>query len=244
MTASRRKPHRPAPSPSRGEREVARAALREIFARLEAAYDAETWHWSPEYVRGPIDVIVSAILVQHTAWTNAARALEQLRAAGALDTRVLASMPDDDLAPVIRISGTPSVKARRLRAIASTIETAGGMDAFLALADDDLRERLLATHGVGPETADGIMLYAAGRRVFMVDAYTQRLFRRIGLGPAADRYGDWRRYFEDALPGGDAAMFQRCHAYIVLHGKALCRAKPLCGRCPLLEVCETGRGRA
>jgi endonuclease-3 related protein len=232
MTALRRKP------------QPRSKALREIFARLEAAYGAETWHWSPDYVRGPIDVIVGAILVQHTVWANAERALEGLRAAGALDTRVLASMPDDDLLPLIRVSGTPNVKARRLRAIASTIETAGGMDAFLALADDDLRERLLATHGVGPETADGIMLYAAGRRVFMVDAYTQRLFRRIGLGPAADRYGDWQRHLEDALPGGDVAMFQRSHACIVLHGKALCRAKPLCERCPLSDICETGRGRA
>lgn len=194
-------------------------------------------------MRGPIDVIVGAILVQHTVWANAERALEALRDAGALDTRTLASMPDDDLLPLIRVSGTPSVKALRLRAIASTIESVGGLDAFLALPDDELRERLLATHGVGPETADGIMLYAAGRRAFMIDAYTQRLFRRIGLGPAGDRYGDWQRYFESALADGDAAMFQRCHAFIVLHGKALCRAKPLCAQCPLLDLCETGRGR-
>lgn len=230
-------PRPPLPGVERGSAE----RIREIFARLEAAYGAETWHWSPDYVRGPIDVIVGAVLVQHTVWANAERALEQLRAVRALDTRVLVSMPDGDLLPLIRVSGTPSVKARRLRAIASTIETAGGADAFLSLPDDELRAALLATHGVGPETADGIMLYAAGRRVFMVDAYTQRLFRRIGIGPATHRYGDWQRYIEAALPDGDAAVFQRYHGYIVLHGKALCRARPLCGRCPLRDVCETGR---
>ena len=216
-------------------------ALHEIFARLEAVYGAETWHWSPEYVRGTIDVIVSAVLVQHTAWANAERALEQMREAGALDARILASMPDTALVPLIRVSGTPTVKARRLRAVAATIEAAGGMEAFLARPDAELRAQLIGTHGIGPETADAIMLYAAGRRVFVIDAYTQRIFTRIGLAPSTSRYAEWQRYFEDALTDGDAAAFQRHHAHIVLHGKALCRPKPLCGTCPLQTICATGR---
>ncbi len=187
-----------------------------------------------------MDIVAGAVLVQHTVWTNAERALEALREAGSLTPDALANMSDDELLPLIRVSGTPTIKARRLRAIASTVVVAGGLDALFALPDGDLRARLLATHGVGPETADGIMLYAAGRRVFVIDAYTRRLFRRLGLGPQADRYVDWQRCFEEALIEGDATMFQRYHAYIVLHGKSLCRPQPLCAPCPLLELCPTG----
>jgi endonuclease-3 related protein len=212
-----------------------------VYTRLDRAYRDETWHWSPGYIRGPMDVVAGAILVQHTAWPNAERALEHLRDAGALDPGALLAMPDDALVPLIRVSGTPTVKLRRLRAIASTIEDAGGIDAFLRLYDGELRARLLATHGIGAETADAIMLYAAGRRVFEIDAYTRRMFRRIGAGPATDTYDAWQRFFEEALPDGDASMFQRYHAYIVLHAKAVCRARPRCEACPLLELCMTGR---
>jgi endonuclease-3 related protein len=214
--------------------------LLEVYARLHAAYGGDVWHWSPEHTRGAMDIIAGAILVQHTAWTNAERALDALRDAGALDPATLASMPADVLMPLIRVSGTPTIKARRLRAIASTIVEAGGLDALFALPAVELRARLLATHGVGPETADAIMLYGAGTPVFIIDAYTQRLFRRVGSGPKAERYADWQHYFEEPLPA-DAELFQRYHAVIVLHGKACCRAKPLCAGCPLLDLCPTGQ---
>jgi endonuclease-3 related protein len=191
-----------------------------------------------------MDVIAGAILVQHTTWQNAERALEALRESGAFDARVILSLSDDELQQMVRVSGTPSVKARRLRAVAQTIEDAGGIDALLALHDGDLRARLLATHGVGQETAGAIMLYAAGRRTFVIDAYTRRMFARAGLTPEADTYEAWQRFFEEALPDGDAATFQRYHAYIVLHSKAICRATPRCGACPITDLCETGRDAA
>ena len=215
-----------------------------VVAALEAAYGGQTWHWAPEHVRGPFDVIAGAILVQHTTWVNAERALEQLRVAGALDVSALLSRPDDELLGLIRVSGTPTVKLHRLRAIAQTIADAGGLDALLALPPADLRARLLATHGVGMETADGIALYAAGHPVFVVDAYSTRLLTRLGLTPAEGRsYEAWQRYIEDALPAADAVTFQRLHAHIVLHGKALCRTRPRCASCPLLQVCPTGAVR-
>ncbi len=189
-------------------------------------------------------MLAGAILVQHSAWANAERALDELRRAGALDTAVLAAMPEDHLASLIRVSGTPAVKARRLRALARTVERAGGITAFLALSTPDLRAALLSTHGIGPETADAVLLYAAGRQVFEIDAYTRRLFRRLGLGPSADSYDDWQRYFEQALGRrGDASMFQRYHAYIVLHCKLLCRTGPRCAPCPLLARCPEGQAR-
>lgn len=219
-----------------------RAEIRPLFiyTGLEKMYGGRTWHWMPDYVRGPMDVMAGAVLVQHTTWVNAERALGVLRAAGALDARALAAMPEGEIAALVRVSGTPAVKAKRLRALAQTIEAGGGPDAMLALPVERLRALLLATHGIGPETADAIALYASGRRVFVVDAYTRRLFRRIGAGPREDSYGAWQRWFEDALPSADAALFQRYHAWIVLHSKEVCRAKPRCRLCPLRACCDTG----
>jgi endonuclease-3 related protein len=103
-----------------------------------------------------------------------------------------------------------------------------------------MRARLLATHGVGPETADAIALYAAGHAAFVIDAYTRRVFRRLGIGPEVDGYDAWQRYFEDALPV-DVTMFRRFHAWIVVHGKDRCRPAPRCDGCPLAPVCAHAR---
>ncbi|MBI5289141.1 MAG: endonuclease [Chloroflexi bacterium] len=217
------------------------SAITVIFQRLGDAYEGDVWHWSPDYVRGSMDIIAGAILVQHTNWQNAERALESLRAAGALDPGAILALTDDALAGLIRVSGTPSVKARRLRSLAQTITDAGGLDAFLALPLEQLRPRLLATHGVGSETADAIALYAAGHRTFVIDAYTRRVFRRIGIAPDADAYEAWHAFFERALPDADATAFQQYHAWIVLHAKARCRTRPACDGCPLLDACESAR---
>jgi endonuclease-3 related protein len=211
-------------------------ALTGILRDLDETYRHEPWVWDPQHVSSPMDIIAGAILVQHTTWINAERALDQLRSAGALDAAQLAGMPDQALLPLVRVSGTPTVKGRRLRAVARTILDAGGLDALLGLPRHELRTRLLATHGIGPETADAIMLYAANYPVFVIDAYTQRLFRRIGIGPENDGYDSWQRWFEERLPL-DAAAFQRHHAHIVLHAKALCRTKPRCADCPLSGRC-------
>jgi endonuclease-3 related protein len=192
-----------------------------------------------------MDIVAGAILVQHTTWTNAERALERLRDAGALDADTIATMPDERLAELVRVSGTPSVKARRLRALAESIIGAGGLEALFALPLRELRPRLLATHGVGHESADAILLYAAARPTFVIDAYTKRLFRRLGLAPAGEDYETWRAHFEEALPRDDAvSLYRRFHAYIVLHTKALCRPAPRCAVCPLLGACPTGRANA
>jgi endonuclease-3 related protein len=216
------------------------ARIAHTYDILDATYGGEHWHWMPEVVRGPMDVIAGAILVQHTTWRTAERALESLRTAGALDVKALASMTEDEIAVLVRVAGTPSVKARRLRAMAMMIRDAGGLNAFLALPLDVMRPMLLATHGVGPETADAIALYAGGQRTFVVDAYTVRLFDRLGFGPAARTYDGWRRWFEDGLSTADGVLFQRYHAWIVLHSKERCRTRPICDGCPLLTQCAFG----
>ena len=212
-----------------------------VYAALDRAYGDETWHWSPNYVQGPMDVIAGAVLVQHTTWTNADRALEALRSAGELDPKRLIAIDESELQSLVRVSGTPSVKARRLRALAQTIVDAGGLEAFLSLDGGTMRDLLLATHGVGRETADAILLFAAGRRAFVIDAYTRRLFGRIGLTPGGDSYESWQRFFEAELPEAGPTLFQRYHAWIVLHSKAVCRAAPLCAVCPIAACCATGR---
>jgi endonuclease-3 related protein len=196
-----------------------RSAVAGVLELLDNTYRDETWVWDPQHVADRMEIVAGAVLVQHTTWTNAERALDNLRHAGALDPARLAALPEEELTSLVRVSGTPTVKARRLRAIARTIVNAGALEALLALPPDELRARLLATHGIGAETADAIMLYAAGRRVFVIDAYTRRMFERIGSAPADGTYDAWQRYLEDALPDAGVRAFQRHHAHIVMHAK-------------------------
>ena len=235
------------------------AILSDIFARLDPAYDYARWHWQPE--TPPDYVCISAILVQHTNWANVEQAIEGMRAAGAFSLDAVLRLSERELAELVRPAGTPSVKATRLRALAQLAAEQGGLERLLALPVPGLRPLLLATHGIGPETADAILLYAAARPVFEIDAYTVRLFRRLGLGPERNTYDAWQRWFQEGLtpsprpaatplprPGrgagrvgaGDTETYQRYHGLIVLHGKQTCRPKPRCAGCCLLEVCETG----
>lgn len=211
-----------------------------ILARLDAAYDYAGWHWQPD--TPPDYVCVSAILVQHTSWANVERALERLERAGALSLNAIAGLAETELAELVRPAGTPATKARRLLALACLAHEQGGLERLLALPAGELRARLLATHGVGPETADAIALYAGGQPVFVVDAYARRIMRRLGLGPEGEGYGAWQRWFESALHP-DVASYQRWHGLLVLHGKRTCRPRPRCEACCLRELCPTGKVR-
>jgi endonuclease-3 related protein len=154
-----------------------------------------------------------------------------------------------ELAELIRPSGFYRNKARKLLAFLAMLAERfeGDLERLLAAPADELRASLLATHGIGAETADVILVYAAGRPFFVVDAYARRTFSRIGVrpgGPTArlrDTYDAWQRLFEASLPH-DAALYGEYHALIVEHAKDVCRAEPLCDRCALAEVCQTGLG--
>ncbi len=218
--------------------------LIEIYRALDERYRHDLWHWMPDVARGPFDVIAGAILVQHTAWRLAERALDDLRAAGALAPSELLARPIGEIEQLVRASGMPPMKAARLRAVAATIDRAGGLDAMLELPAPELRARLLATRGIGPETADAVALYAAGKPAFVIDAYTRRTFGRLGLRPEDDSYDGWQRMFVDGLgEAGTVELYQRYHGHIVLHAKELCRATPRCAPCPLLSRCNHGRAR-
>ncbi|MDE2670083.1 MAG: hypothetical protein OXI51_10560 [Chloroflexota bacterium] len=199
-------------------------------------HGAEHWHWTAE--TDPFEVAVGAILVQHTNWTNAERAIDRLRDAGVLDPVRLEELPDEAIEELVRPSGQYRTKARKLRAFLDLVARHGSPEALLALPSDVLRAELLATWGIGEETADAIALYAAGRPAVVVDAYTRRLFSRLGLGPPPDdSYAAWQAYLAAELPG-DAPALARFHALAVLHAKRLCLARrPRCGGCDLAPRC-------
>jgi endonuclease-3 related protein len=182
--------------------------------------------------------MVGAVLTQRTAWTNVERALQALRAAGVDGPAALLSLPPGRLEGLVRPSGTYRQKAARLRALFGEVESGGGQDAFLALPPAELRRRLLAVRGIGSETADSIVLYAAGGPVFVVDAYTRRLLGRLGIGEGAEGYDRVAEWFVRGLPR-DIGTYRNAHAVIVEHCKRHCRAIPICGGCPLGGECPS-----
>jgi endonuclease-3 related protein len=210
------------------------ARLLDVYSRLREAYGHHGW-WP---AATPFEVCVGAILVQNTAWPNAEKALAALRSGGKLSFAALRALRASRLAPLIRSSGTFNLKARRLAAFLRFLEReyAGQTERMAREPPAELRRKLLAIDGIGRETADSIALYAAGHPVFVVDAYTRRVFVRLGLLSGAEDYDTIQRVFMDALPA-DAALFNDYHAQIVALAKTACRARPVCRRCPLAELC-------
>lgn len=184
--------------------------------------------------------MVGAVLTQNTAWVNVERGLERLAArlggSAELGPEQILALPEADLAETLRPVGYFNVKAQRLRSFCEEYLQAGGLDGLGRLETQALRHRLLAIHGVGPETADDMVLYAFERPVFVVDAYTRRLGGRLGLLDADAGYETIRHGFEYAL-GPDVPLFNEYHALIVRHAKDVCRSKPRCAGCCLRGLC-------
>jgi endonuclease-3 related protein len=180
------------------------------------------------------EVVVGAILTQGTAWVNVERALARLRAARALEPRALHALPAGRLAGLVRSSGFFRVKARRLRAFLNHLARRhrGSLPSLLRQPLPGLRTELLSIPGIGPETADSIMLYAAGRPVFVVDAYTRRILARHRIVPRRIGYPALQVVFMDHLPR-DPGLFNEYHALLVRVAKEHCRTTPRCEGCPL-----------
>jgi endonuclease III related protein len=213
------------------------AAAREVFDALLAAYGPQHW-WPAETA---FEVMVGAVLTQNTAWINVERGLERLTErlggpAGLGPVQILA-LPEPELAECLRPVGYFNVKARRLRSFCADYLDAGGLEGLGRLDTLALRRRLLAVHGVGPETADDMVLYAFHRPVFVVDAYTRRLGGRLGLLDRQAGYETIRHAFEQTL-GPDVPLFNEYHALIVRHAKDVCRSKPRCEGCCLRGPCR------
>jgi endonuclease III related protein len=211
-----------------------RTRLMGIYRRLRRVRGHAGW-WPGET---PFEVCLGAILTQNTSWSNVDKALGVLRRRGRLSYEALSRCRASRIAPWIRSSGYFNVKARRLVAFLRFLrrEYGGSVEAMAAEDPAALREKLLSVSGIGRETADSIALYAAGLPLFVVDAYTRRIFTRLGLVAGHESYDEIQRLFMDNLPR-DAALYNDYHAQIVLHGKDVCRTVPRCGICPLGGVC-------
>ena len=204
--------------------------LRKFYDALHQAYGPQ--HWWPGDT--PTEIAIGAVLVQNTNWQNAEKAITRLRDAGMLSWEALYRVPIDELAELIRPAGYYKVKARRLKNLVTWLcERHGGrLENLRDIALPELREQLLAVNGIGPETADSILLYALEHPTFVVDTYTARVARRHGLIDAETDYYQLKSLFEDNLPE-DARLFNEYHALLVAVGKRHCRPTARCAGCPL-----------
>ena len=206
--------------------------LRSVFQRLLDTHGPQYW-WPGDT---PFEIMVGAVLTQNTAWINVERAIANLVTAGALDPARILEVEEAQLAEWLRPSGYFNVKARRLRNFCRWYIEAGEFRALARWDTEPLRHALLAINGIGPETADDILLYALGRPVFVIDAYTRRLFARLGLIVGDEGYETLRHACERAL-GNDVALFNEYHALIVVQAKDVCRTRPRCSDCALRRQC-------
>jgi len=208
--------------------------LWEVYDLLHAAYGPQNW-WPGDT---PFEVIVGAVLTQNTAWHNVALAIANLKREGLLHPGLLLNAERERVKALIAPAGYYNVKYDRLMNLLRFLD-GQGMDlaGFGDLPLDQLRADLLGVNGVGPETADSILLYAFERPVFVVDAYTRRLFSRLGYGwMERASYDQVQGFFMEALPR-DAGLYNEFHALIVIHSKDTCRKKPRCEGCCLFSLC-------
>jgi endonuclease-3 related protein len=200
--------------------------LTTVYRRLEHAYGPQ--HWWPGDT--PFETMVGAVLTQNTAWANVEKAIANLKVVGKLDPQAIVKASPARLGQWIKPSGYYNVKAKRLQAFCRWYLAQGGYGSLQTLDTQRLRRGLLSVNGIGPETADDMVLYAFNRPVFVIDAYTRRLFGRLGLIGGDEGYESLRHAIEAAL-GPNVAMFNEYHALIVIHAKDVCRVRPRCGEC-------------
>ena len=219
---------------------VSPPSLADVYRRLYDAYGPRGW-WPGD---GPVDVIIGAILTQAASWKNVELALANLKAANCWSFQAIHACPQEELAGIVRSSGYFNAKAAKLKAFAAHVLNLydGDLDRMFAQETASLRRELLSIHGIGPETADDILVYAAAKPSFVIDAYTIRILERLGIVPDGDRrrYADWQALFHGSLPA-DVPLFNEFHALLDNHAGRHCRKTPVCGGCCLLEVCATGQ---
>ena len=207
-----------------------RPLLMRMYRRLRSSFGYRNW-WPGE---APFEIIIGAILTQNTSWTNVEKAIANLKKQNLLRPAALKKLPAPRLAELIRPCGYFNIKAGRLRSFISWLydNFGGSLDGMFRTPAGELRGMLLSVRGIGPETADSILLYAGGIGSFVVDTYTRRIFSRHGFICGNESYDEIKDLFESALKK-DVGLFNDYHAQIVECGKTYCRKKPLCRTCPL-----------
>jgi len=222
------------PTDNRRERSKTRQSLLQIFDLLHSSYGPQHW-WPGD---SPFEVIVGAVLTQNTAWHNVAQAITNLKREGLLEPEALLRAKPDRVKALLAPAGYYNIKYDRLMSLLRFLEGYGtNVERLGSLPLEAVRAELLEVRGVGPETADSILLYALGYPVFVVDAYTRRLFSRLGYEwMEAASYEQVQQFFMEALPE-DAALCNEFHALIVVHCKDTCKKRPMCEGCCLSAVC-------
>ena len=213
--------------------------LQDVYRRLINCYGPQRW-WPAE---GPFEMIVGAILTQSAAWFNVEKAIVNLKAAKALSPKALRQLPLSEVAALIHSCGYYNAKALKLKSFARWLgeHYDDNLDKLWAGNIDSIRQQLLSIHGIGEETADSIILYGAGKPIFVIDAYTRRIIDRIGLAPGSSSYAAYQTLFMHGLPT-DAELFKEYHALLVCLAKDVCRSRPLCHRCCLSGICPSRIG--
>lgn len=234
--------------------------LREVYLRLFRTYGPQGW-WPttkegclhPTYQKEPhtlsekerFEIIVGAILTQHTAWSNAEKAIIALNKSNLLNRKKLTQIEQDKLASIIRSAGYYRQKATRLKGLAAHLSQYPNFSEWFKKDTQELRQELLSLNGIGPETADSILLYTAKKPIFVIDAYTKRIFSRLGICSENVKYEELQQLFMSNLPH-DVKLFNEYHALLVLLAKRHCKKNPLCKnnnlsvsneQCPLLTIC-------
>lgn len=216
-------------------------ALLTVYHTLENFYG--DLHWWP--ADSPEEVIIGAILVQNVAWKNVEKAIENLREVGLLGFEKINQTSLEEIEPLIKSTLYFRMKAKKLKAFAEHVRLhhGGRIESLLQRPLNEQRVELLSIYGVGAETADDILLYAAELPSFVVDSYTKRVFSRLGYVRPDIPYETLRNWFMAHLPN-DVRLFNQFHAMIDAVGHRLCSAKnPKCQLCPLVELCQTGQNR-
>ena len=216
------------------DKQAVSQSLLDIYQRLMGNYGPQ--HWWP--AREPFEVIVGAILTQAAAWGNVEKAIANLREAEVLSAKALRQLSQSEIAGLVYPCGYYNVKALKLKSFADWLESYDDdLDRIFASDIDHLRRQLLSIYGIGEETADSIILYAAGNPIFIIDAYTRRIIDRIGISPDGNSYSAYQDFFMKNLPA-DAQLFNEYHALLVRLGKNVCRRRPLCQQCCLNDICQ------
>lgn len=213
--------------------DLPKEVLCRVYRRLSAYHGHLGW-WPGD---SRFEIMVGAVLTQNAAWANVEKAIANLKEAGVLSLDGILSAEQVRLAQWLRPSGYFNLKAQRLRNLCVWLKNLGGEQALVDIETDTLRRSLLAVNGIGPETADDILLYAFERPVFVIDAYTRRIFSRLGLIQGKEHHEQLRLGFQQSL-GEDVALFNDYHAQIVYLAKDICRPKPRCDQCPLQSECS------
>jgi len=214
---------------------IIRSELKGVYRTLFSCYGPQGW-WPADSV---FEVIVGAILTQNTAWGNVEKAILNLKGAGIMEPDAMRKVRLGKLARLIRPSGYYNLKARKLKSFMEFFYREYGGDLKLMKREriETLRPKLLSVWGLGPETVDSILLYALGKPSFVVDAYTKRLFNRLGFLDGSEDYGEVKKIFEDNL-GRNAKLYKEYHALIVEHCKRFClKNKPDCRGCDVSHSC-------